>query len=202
MFDATDRAQLDELGIAVQEVERQLRWSAAPPPAAALDRPCTVGDGIATLNEAERRAALQAYERAAAAGRLLKFVPASGAATRMFQALLAVRQAGSEPDRAALQARAAAHDADAEAVLTFADNLPRFPFVDALAEVLARRGADLPTLLRRGALGPIVAALLDADGLDYAALPKALIPFHHYADGSRTAFEEHLLEGVEYARSA
>lgn len=201
MFDAADRAQLDELGIAVQEVERQLRLFAAPAPAVALDRPCTVGDGVATLNDAERRAALQAYERAAAAGRLLKFVPASGAATRMFQALLAVRQAETELDRAALQARAAAHDADAEAVLTFADNLPRFPFVDALAEVLARRGADLPTLLRHGSLGPIVAALLDADGLGYAALPKALIPFHRYADGSRTAFEEHLLEGVEYARS-
>ena len=119
MFDAADRAQLAELGIAAAEVERQLRIFAAPPPAVVLDRPCTVGDGIAVLDDAERQQAVaSAMSAAAAAGRLLKFVPASGAATRMFQALLAVRAAMRRSRRAPrCSARAAAGDAEAREAL-------------------------------------------------------------------------------------
>jgi hypothetical protein len=203
MLTEADRAQLEQLGISAAEAARQLRLFAAPPPATALDRPCTVGDGIAVLDDADRRAALQAYERAAAAGRLLKFIPASGAATRMFQALLAVRPPqGGELTRRALEARAAGGDKDAGAALTFVDNVRRFAFSDALTAAVARRGEDLAACLRRGELTALIAALLDADGLDYAASPKALIAFHRYAAGSRTAFEEHLLEGAAYARSS
>ena len=201
MLDGADRAQLAEWGITAEELERQLRLFEAPPPAAVLARPCTVGDGIDVLGEAERRAALRAYDSAAAAGRLLKFVPASGAATRMFQALLAVRQSGPLT-RAVLQERAAGGDADSREALTFADNLPRFPFQDALAAALARRGHDLDALVRRGDVDTVLAALLDTDGLDYAALPKGLLPFHRYPEGGRTALEEHLLEGAAYAGSA
>lgn len=201
MFDQADRADLAALGISEEEVARQLRLFAGPPPAAVLDRPCTVGDGITVLGDAERRAALRAYDGAAAAGRLVKFVPASGAATRMFQALLAARQAGAVT-RVALRARAAAGDGDSREVLTFADNLSRFAFAAALAGVLAGRGQDLDALARRGEVGAIIDALLDADGLNYAALPKSLLLFHRYPDGSRTAFEEHVLEAAAYARSA
>jgi hypothetical protein len=71
-----------------------------------------------------------------------------------------------------------------------------------LAETIAKRGADLDDLARRGVIGPILAALLDPDGLALAALPKVLLPFHRYPDGSRTAFEEHVLEAAAYARAA
>ena len=202
MIDQADRAQLSALGISAEEVARQLKLFAAPPPAVLLDRPCTVGDGITVLGEADRRAAAPAYERAAAGGRLLKFIPASGAATRMFQALLAGRNAGGELTRAALERRAAAGDGDAREVLTFADGLPGFAFAPALALALRRRGRDLEALRRQGELADILAALLDADGLDYAALPKALLLFHGYPEGSRTAFEEHLFEAAAFARSA
>lgn len=202
MVDETDRAQLAELGIAEDEVARQILLFADPPPPAALVRPCTVGDGIDVLGSTARRNALHAYDGAARAGRLLKFVPASGAATRMFQSLLAVRQGGGEMTRAGLEARAAAGDGDSRETLIFVDSLPRFPFVEALADAVARRGANLDELAQRGGIGPILTALLDADGLDYAALPKALLPFHRCRDGSRTAFAEHLLEGATYGRSA
>lgn len=199
MFDDADRTQLAELGISEEEVVRQLRIFAEPPPATVLDRPCTVGDGIIALGEGARRAAQQAYERAAAAGRPLKFLPASGAATRMFQSLLAVRAAGEELTRAALERVAAAGDADAREVVTFAERLSDFPFADALRAALARRGGQLEALCRSGDLREILACMLEADGLDYAALPKGLLLFHRYADGSRTAFEEHLIEGAAYA---
>src|SRR5690242_5786496 len=106
MFDRADQAQLADLGIPAAEVERQLQLFTDPPPAIVIDRPCTVGDGIEALDEGERRTALQAHAEAAAEGRLLKFVPASGAATRMFQALLAVRQRDKELSRETLRTRA------------------------------------------------------------------------------------------------
>jgi len=202
MFDGADRAQLAALGIAEEEVQRQLRIFAAPPPAVVLDRPCTLGDGIAALDERDRQQALQAHARAAAGGRLLKFLPASGAATRMFQSLLAIRGGGAPLDRAALQRRAATGEADAREVLTFAEHLRSFPFAEALAMEVARRGDDLDALAQGGAVGDILAALLEPDGLGYAALPKALLLFHRYPEGSRTAFEEHLLEGAAYAGAA
>jgi hypothetical protein len=192
MFDQADRAQLAALGISEAEVARQLRLFAEPPPAAVLDRPCTIGDGIAVLDAATRQSALRAYERAAAQGRVLKFVPASGAATRMFQSLMSVRGGAPPLTRDGLERRAAAGDANAREVLTFADNLPRFAFAAAL-----RAAAD-----GHGDLTHLLAALLDADGLDYAALPKGLLLFHRYPDGSRTAFEEHLVEGAALARTA
>jgi hypothetical protein len=199
MFNQADRAQLAELGIPLEEVVRQQRLFVDPPPPTVLERPCAVGDGITVLGDAERRAALQAHARAAAAGRLSKFLPASGAATRMFQALLAVRGPDGAVSRATVDERAAAGDTDARAVLTFADHLSCFAFADALAEVAARHGRDLAALRARGALGEIVGALLDPDGLDYAQAPKGLVLFHRYADGNRTAFEEHLLEAAAYS---
>jgi hypothetical protein len=202
MLDETDRAQLAELGISEPEVARQLRLFANPPRPAALVRPCTVGDGIDRLDAETRPRAQHAYDAAARAGRLLKFVPASGAATRMFQSLVAVRQRPGEITRAGLEARAADGDGDSREVLTFIDGRSRFPFVDALAEAIARRGENLDELARRGIIGPVLAALLDPDGLAFAALPKALLPFHRHPGGSRTAFEEHVLEGAAYARSA
>jgi len=192
MFDEADRAHLAALGISEEEIARQLALFAAPPPAARLDRPCTVGDGIAVLSEPDQQAALQAGAQAAAAGRLLKLVPASGAATRMFQALIAVRNAREPLTRAGLEQRAAAGDGDARELLTFADNLPRFAFAEALAAKLGTR---------RG-LADLLAALLDADGLAYASSPKGLLLFHRYPDGSRTAFEEHVVEAARYGRAA
>ena len=202
MFTQADRAQLAELGICAEEVARQQRLFVDPPPATVLDRPCTIGDGITVLGDADRPAAFQAHARAAAAGRLLKFLPASGAATRMFQALLAARESDRSVSRSALERRAAAGDAAAREVLALADHLPRFAFADELAAVVVRQGHDLANLLARGDVGAVLSALLDPDGLDYARLPKGLLLFHRYADGNRTAFEEHLLEAAAYGGSS
>jgi len=155
MLDETDRAQLAELGIAEDEVARQVGLFAHPPHPAALVRPCTVGAGIELLEGEGRRKAQQAYRGAAQNGRLLKFVPASGAATRMFQSLLAVRQREGETARAGLEARAAAGDGDSREALTFLDNLSRFPFVGALADAVAKRGASLDELIHQLVAKPL-----------------------------------------------
>lgn len=193
MFDQADRDQLAAAGIAEEEAIRQLRVFADPPPPLRLDRPATIGDGIVELDADQRAAARAAFARASAAGRVMKFVPASGAATRMFQDLLAVR-AIRPLTRAALERRAPTEAAAREA-LRFLDHIDCFAFADALAAALrvgGGRGHD-------GDIAALLAALLDADGLGYASAPKGLVLFHRYPDGPRTAFEEHLVEAAALA---
>lgn len=193
-FSAADRAQLSELEIPVAEVERQIALFVHPPAPVRLDRACTPGDGVYLLDGEERAAALAAYRAAAADGRVSKFTPASGAASRMFQALLATRGEGPVL-RATLVHRAAAGDSAARDTLEFADQVERFAFSPLLAARLGARpsGDDL---------APLIDALLTAAGLDYAAQPKGLLLFHAYADGARTAFEEHLVEAAALTRTA
>lgn len=86
-FSSEDRARIEAQGLTVEEVERQAALLRDPPPAAKLLRPCTAGDGVARIDEGEHAELLALAREAAGAGRLSKFVPASGAASRMFEFL-------------------------------------------------------------------------------------------------------------------
>lgn len=198
-----DRDQIRRHGSSVEEVERQLDLFRDPPLPVELVRPCTLGDGILRIPEARWPALQDRFREAVADGRLAKFVPASGAATRMFRRLLAVhRGEADEEDRAAAE--------------RFAEEVDRFPFWDELAAVLRRRGHDPDEVARERALPKLLAALFEppsdetdggADGEDaglgYADRPKALIAFHRYPDGEvRSALEEHVVEAAEHLRSA
>lgn len=194
-----DRAQLAELGIAAEEIERQIALFATPPAPVRLERPCTLGDGVRRLDAAQCGAAEAAHAAAATAGRITKFTPASGAATRMFQSLLAVRAAGIA-ERGVLADRAAGGDGAAADAVAFFDHLPRFAFAELLAAAVARRGGSLERLRAAGEVGAVLDALLAPDGLDYAAAPKGLLLFHRYPAGARTAFEEHLVEAAAVSR--
>jgi hypothetical protein len=203
-----DRRQLAAHGISEAEAERQLALLAAPPPPPELVRPCTAGDGIARL-EPERHAALAArYAEARAAGRAMKLVPASGAASRMFKTLLPWAAYAGRPEALAREVgrRAVAGDPAAGDPIRFLSELPRFPFYDELAAAVAEGGQDLEELRRRGEAGAVLHALLAPERMGYDARPKALIPFHRTAGmaagvgsgGARTAFEEHLVEAAGF----
>ncbi len=168
---AADRRQLAAHGLSGAEVKRQLAVLASPPPAAPVLRPCTVGDGILRLAPADFANLEKEQQAAARAGRFSKFVPASGAATRMFADLLAA-WAGSTTGTA-LTARD-----------RLVRELDRLPFSEPLAAQASQPAALLDALLSR-------------QGLDLASRPKALVPFHRIANGSRTAFAEHLAEAAE-----
>lgn len=205
-----DRIQIETHGLTTAEVSRQLRLLRHEPPPIRLDRPCTVGDGILRLPE-ERHTALQdRFHAAAAAGRCAKFVPASGAATRMFRSLLAARNTDDDSlddDGAELRA-----------VRRFLTEIDRFPFRDQLAEALERRGLDLQDLVEADEARPVLEVLLDepsvgfdddsAEGslpdtaaLGFGTFPKALIPFHRSDAGPRTPLDEHVEEAAAHLRS-
>jgi hypothetical protein len=194
-----DLAQLTERGIAPAEAERQLALLARPAGHAELVRPCTIDDGIECLDEARVEALLERHAKAAMVGRVSAFVPASGAATRMFRDLLAAREL---PGPLAPEAIRASADPNAWALASFIDELPRFAFAEALAAVLARGGSPLETLRRDGPWRPVLEAFLEPSGLDAAHAPKGLLFFHREGGELRTAFEEHLIEACALASDA
>lgn len=191
---AEDRQRLAARGISEAEIERQLQLFAHPPAPLVLERPCTRGDGIRVIGEADWPACLDAWEAAHRAGRLLKFVPASGAASRMFQAPLQILATCPDETRTALRAQSADDDA-ARQTLELLDNLSRFAFETDLRQSMR---ADGRTLDPEDVAG-VLEYLLTPVGLDYANRPKGLLAFHHDPAGPRTAFEEHLTEGALYA---
>src|SRR4051812_29510745 len=145
--DAADLAQLAARGIAAGEAERQLAVLARPTAWTDLDRPCTIGDGIETLGPDRIDSLRAADARLADAGRVSKFVPASGAATRMFRDLMSARGLPGPllPD--------AVHELEgvaAGALIQFVESMPRFAFRDALAAVVAGRGLSLERLREEG----------------------------------------------------
>lgn len=180
-----DHAALRERGIPVEEAERQLALLRTPPPAIVLDRPCALGDGIMVLDDASRARLSREGQQVAVAGRVTKLVPASGAATRMFKELIAAMDAAERPS--------ATPD-----VRTFFDQLDRFAFG---AELRRQAGVAGDALADETVERRLLRTLLVT--MRFAELPKGLIPFHRSpSGGSRTAFEEHLLEGVAYTRAA
>ena len=151
-----DRDQLEARGIGVEEARRQLALLRDPPPKTKLARPARIGDGILPLPEGAEADRLAEEGRSAArAGRLIRFVPASGAASRLFAELRTAQAAG--------------YPANDPVLARFENARPCLPFDCDPTELLDR----------------------------YGDAPKALIPFHRYADGEqRTALEEHLVEAA------
>jgi hypothetical protein len=186
-----DLERLAARGIARDEAERQLEVMARPSHWMALVRPCTVGDGIERLDDAEMASLLATHREAAAAGRVSAFVPASGAATRMFKDLLAALERPGPLDPGAVRAATTPVD---RALVRFVDELSRFAFAGALEARLAAGGVDLARLRAQGPWRTLLDAFLGPEGLDAARAPKGLLPFHREHGEVRTAFEEHLVE--------
>ncbi|MFI5371735.1 MAG: DUF4301 family protein [Candidatus Eisenbacteria bacterium] len=195
-----DLEWLASRGIGAVEAWRQLALLREPPARLEIDRPCTVGDGIERLDAARRATLATAHDEAAAAGRWMRFVPASGAATRMFGALLAVRSRDG-PTRDSLERGAAGGDPDARSALATLEGIERFAFRDALDAALVKRGLSLATCRARGDARTLFDTLLEPSGLGYASRPKGMLAFHRDDAGARTAFEEQLREAITLGRA-
>jgi hypothetical protein len=194
----SQKAEVARHGLNLADAERQLELYADPPPYAQLIRPCTAGDGIVRFDDAGANEAAENFEPAAAGKRLCVFVPASGAASRMFKVPLSFLHADAPCTRGGLEAAAASGDAAAAEMLEILDGFSRFAFRDTWAAKAEAAGLNV----QPGAdedLRPLLSVWLEDDGMGYASLPKGLLAFHSYEDGARTAFEEHLVEASRYA---
>lgn len=172
MFTEKDLDQLKEKGISEAIVARQIENFKKGFPFIKLNRPATLGDGIRKMTEQEISYYEGFYKEKSADKSITKFVPASGAASRMFKKLFNYFE---NPDN---------HHEIMPSLLRYMD----FAF-----------GEDIEKNCSPNNFPEIADYILNEKGLNYGHLPKGLIKFHNYESGARTAFQEHLVEGAKYA---
>lgn len=196
-FTEDDLRQINERGIPLEKVKRQLEIFRKGIPRIKLNRPCVIGDGIVKIGEDSHERLMRLHSAAASAGRVLKFVPASGAATRMFKPLLSLSARRESITMESLIIEAEKGRSEARFCLKFFDGLGKFAFYQELKSAAERDGIDLD-IQSQSDLKVFFEYLLTDKGLNYGSLPKGLIAFHHHGGRPRTSFQEHILEAADY----
>ncbi len=178
-----DLKQVDERGTDPTLVEEQVEYFVNGFPFLHLAKAATVGEGILRLSKEKTEEEVRLFDRQVDEDdlTLLKFVPASGAATRMFKSLFAFLEEGKSD----------------KSVEEFFDNLEKFAFYKDLKDIMTADSYDVATADRTA----IADYFLTEKGLGYGNLPKGLLKFHTYPGGARTPLEEHLVEGARYANA-
>ena len=185
-----DVKQIAQKGISEEQIETQLKQFKTGFPFLKLEAAASIGHGILSMGDADRKQYIDIWNNYKAAGhKIVKFVPASGAASRMFKNMFAFLGADYDVPTTDFEKQ-------------YFDNIERFAFYSALNEVCKKNeGKDIKTLMAAGEYKKVVANMLEEKGLNYGQLPKGLLLFHRYGDTSRTPMEEHLVEGAMYAAS-
>lgn len=163
---------MEEHGLTPAALETQLKNFREGFPFLPVTRAASCGDGIRVLDAAGIEQAAARYDRAKESLRVVKFVPASGAATRMFKDLFEFVREGR---RTAVVGELLA-------------NRRRFAFWPELRTIIGDDADELWTVEN-----------IVAEGLRYGETQKGLVSFHRYGDEVRKAVEEHLVEGAQYA---
>lgn len=199
MFTQNDQKQFQAKGIDIDTIEQQIDNFKTGFPFIELVAPATIDSGIRNFSEQEIEKLQSFYDKNSEDYEILKFVPASGAASRMFKQLFEFHDSYTKDDagKALLES-----DKSFNSVYNFIKNISKFAFYSDLKQVLANNDIDLESSLKEGDYATIIGYLLEDKGLGYANLPKALLKFHNYADGGRMAMEEHLVEGAEYCQNS
>ena len=190
MLKKEDLKQIHDKGISEEQINRQLEDFKRGFPYLKLEGAATPKKGVMVLDKNACEAACKAWQNYQTHGhKVVKFVPASGAASRMFKDLFAFLNGNNE---------APVSDFEKE----FFSNIHHFAFYEALsAKCQQLEGKTIDALIAEGRYKAVVATLLNKEGLNYGQLPKGLLLFHSYDDGARTPMEEHLVEAARYAES-
>ena len=188
MITPEDKALLEKKGISEAQIAEQLACFEKGFPFLQLDGAASLEKGILAPKGEDLNAYLDAWDAYKQGEKtIVKFVPASGAASRMFKNMFEFLGADYDVPTTDFEKK-------------FFDNVHNFAFfVDLNAVCEKNNGKGIDALIAEGNYKPVVANLLEAAGLNYGALPKGLLKFHKYEDGVRTPLEEHLVEGALYA---
>ena len=185
-FSQKDQDFIQQRGSTVAEVSRQFSYFEKGFDFADLQRAATAGDGIIRLPADEIDRLLAAYPTLLGRKKAVKFVPASGAASRMFKEVFSYLE--NDDDATRTKACQLLH------------SLKDYALYDDLAAVMEKDGLSLEKEIAADKYKVVISYLLEDKGLNYGKLPKGLLKFHRYPDRCRTAMEEHLVEAALYAR--
>ncbi len=190
MLTQNDLKQIADKGISEEKLNYQLGQFKTGFPFLKLEAAASIDRGIASTFEAARKCYIDTWNAYKAEGkRVVKFVPASGAASRMFKDIFAFVDADYDVPTTDFEKK-------------YFDNIEKFAFYDALNEVCQKNeGKTVKELIAAGNYKAVAANMLKPEGLNYGQLPKGMLLFHKYPDGARTPMEEHLVEGALYAAS-
>ncbi|MGQ8338301.1 DUF4301 family protein [Sunxiuqinia sp. A32] len=187
-FSDEDNAFIKQRGSDPSVVSEQLDNFKKGFPYLEIIQAANVGKGVIQLNDEQANQFIDFFEKMSSKGiSLLKFVPASGAASRMFKSLFSAKEKleqGSDESEV-LQDKEISY---------FFKNLKSFAFYDELEKIAGKPVQELSPL-------EVLDLVLTEKGLNYGSLPKGLLLFHKYANGTRTSFEEHIVEGARYAKN-
>lgn len=192
-FSDSDRLQMAALGLTEVVVEKQIdNFRQGFPKTELIDAATIENGGILRLTDEQIAQFESFYQKASQGKKILKFVPASGAATRMFKDLYAFTATYFGIDYKI--------EKEHPTVKEFIEHIRTFAFFDDLADCMKRSKADFGDYMDRGDFATVINFLLKEQYMGYGNLPKGLLKFHRYGHLQRTPLEEHIVEGVEYAR--
>ena len=188
-----DLLQLEQMGLTADAVQHQIDNFKQGFPKSHLDAAATPdNNGIIRLDDKEIARYEKQYRTLGRGKKLLKFVPASGAATRMFKDLYSFT--------ATYFGVAGNFAKEFPEVQTFLENIHTFAFFNDLKATMEAADLDIEEYLQRGDYSTVINFLLKEQYLGYGSLPKALLKFHRYGAVQRTPLEEHIVEGALYAK--
>jgi hypothetical protein len=190
MFTEKDLEKIKSKGIEIQEIDKQIQLFQSGIDFVELVKPATPDDGIEVLDKKVIENLAEFFEEKRDEYPIVKFIPASGAASRMFKALFEALQALKDNGVTGMSGK--------EHLRDFFSNLSEYPFYEDLQDAIRKQGAELSELQRSSNFASILEYVLTNKGLNYGNLPKGLLKFHSYKSGSRTAFEEHYEEASLY----
>ncbi len=195
-----DIADIASRGITKEIIFKQIEMFRKGFPFSRLVRPCTRKDGIVILDEGDIERLIKKHDNSALSGRCMKFVPASGAASRMFRLLSSFRNNPGHVNRETLLSAVENGDNNSRLLLNFINNIRKLPFFEILESAMSKAEENLHESLLKGNVKNILEYILDDKGLNFSDTPKCLIPFHRYGDHSRTPLEEQMVEGTAYVK--
>ncbi|MDT0641204.1 DUF4301 family protein [Zunongwangia sp. F363] len=188
-----DLSQIKEKGISEQEVENQIGIFQRGNIKVDISEAATLGKGIFSFSEEEKEELISLYDSKKDSLEIIKFVPASGAATRMFKAL---HNFVDEFDPAEESLRDYLDKKENHSLQRFFEDMENLPFYDLALDYARRNTGNFGDLSHDEQRLELVKSILFESGLGLSDYPKGLVPFHNYKDGLRTAFEEHLIEAA------
>jgi hypothetical protein len=198
MFTKKDIQQIEKKGTTLDHVEKQIAYFKKGFPFADLQKPAVKNDGITVFSEKRINELVRFFEKNKDLYRIVKFVPASGAASRMFKELFHFLETVNRGEQAALLQSATGFNS----ISNFIERLKDFAFYPELETIMGRDGITVEECLNNKDYYTLIDYVVNARGLDYGSLPKGLLDFHSYEGKGRKPLEEHLVEAAMYATDA
>ncbi|MCW5518407.1 DUF4301 family protein [Aureitalea sp. L0-47] len=196
MLTEKDLQQLKDHGISLQTIYRQLETFSLGIPPADIVTAASVGNGIEVIPEDKHQKLIDLYEESRNTLDIVKFVPASGAATRMFQFLHNFLE---EYDPATETLKEYLNRCPSSALEKFIKHSKEFAFINEVRKMIRKNYPEYKKNSKGQRMYWFVKMMLEPEGLNFSNMPKGLIPFHKYSKYYTTAFEEQLFEAAHYA---